>query len=141
MTSSADESSIRLAESLIEGVLSEKVLEQEQAVDRALADFASARKQLTAAQRDLRTWRTRREIEHVTGIKVLDAARLADIVPSKVPPGRHQEAVTEYLKEHPPVWLPPRNSRALKVVRRGARAAARAIRGIPPTIHQAGRRR
>ena len=124
----------RLAESVIDESLSDAVSHAERAVDEALVAFAAARRQLIAAQHELRVWRTRREIGHEASINALQVARLADFVPSNVPPGTHQESLTEYLKVHPPVWQPPPHSHTPSVLRRTVRAATRAVRSIRPTI-------
>lgn len=139
MTDDAEASGIRLAESVIDEVFADEVARAERSVDEALVVFAAARRELIAAQHDLRAWRARREFGHETGIKALQAAKLADFVPSTVPPGTHQQAVTEYLKAHPPNFETPRRSPAAGLVHRSARAASRAIHSVRPIVE--GRRR
>lgn len=129
----------RLAESMIDEVLRGVLGERRQAVERARATAAAARhdlesaqrevlaadNNLVAAERDLRRWRIHREFGYETGIKALQAAQVADFVPSAVPPGTHRRAVTGYLQVHHPVW---RISPAGGPIRRVAEAAGDGIR-------------
>lgn len=136
MNGADDDAMDMLAESVIDEVVCGLVSERREAVDQALAALVAARRGLVAADRDLRTWRHHREFGHATAIKALQAAQLADFVPSAVPPGTHPKAVTDYLKEHPPVWTVPRNIGPIDAIRRAPSAAVKAARRALPTYRR-----
>lgn len=124
----ADDAMTSLAESIIDEVLSDVVKDRREEVNRALATLAAAQRGLVAADLDLSTWRRRREFGHTIALKALQAAQVADFVPSAVPPGMYTKAVTNYLKAHPPIWQVPRNDGPLNAIRRASSAALKAAR-------------
>lgn len=111
----------RLAEALIDEVISEALDERQSAVDRCRENLAVAQRARAAAQHDRdemrrtrQDWRRRRALDYEFGGRVLMLAELADFTASVAPPGTHVRAVGTYFENHPPTL-------ALKRLERGHR--------------------
>lgn len=99
----------RLAEALIDEVITEALDERRSAVDRCREDLAVAQRALATSQHDLNAmrrtrqdWRRRRALDYAFGGRVLMQARLADFTAAVAPPGTHVRAVGMYFESHPP---------------------------------------
>ncbi|WP_029136376.1 hypothetical protein [Nakamurella lactea] len=96
------EQSDRLAEALINDVITELVDERQTAVDDCKHQLENAQRALDEVRRSHQDWARHRELDYSIGERVVMNAKLADFGSPAVPPGTHVRAVRSYFERHPP---------------------------------------
>lgn len=92
----------RLAEALIDEVITEQLDEQRAEVSRRREKLRVAEQAMARAQSIKDDWDGHRELDYALGERVVMNAKLADFSASSAPPGTHIRAVRSYFDRHPP---------------------------------------